>query len=500
MSFCKNCGAENNPGSKFCFKCGTPIEQPSQQIYSDVPQGDFSSVPQGGQMQQNYNGMPQMPNYGMPQGMPVQQKVKKPVNKKLIGIIIAVVVVVIAIIVAAVIIIKNVQHKREIERKTVNLEEYIEVTFSGYDTMGTADAQINYDDFYEAVIKAMGKEVRSASSNVVAKAQSVYYTTSVNLDNYSELSNGDKVTVDIKYDEEVIDDADIIISFEPYEVEVEGLEEVREVDIFDYAEVTFSGMDGSAHVSVNNTATEEGLNSVWFDISDNSWELSIGDTVTVTVGDYYEEMLLENYGIKLASLSKEYTMTEDDVDQYIYQLSDISDELMDTLKASALDEIEDQYSYSSGLELSDTEYYGSYLVYDDESRYGGNILYIIYTATLTVDDEDVEPMTVYIPVQLDSIIRRADGTQEADDTWYYVCGYTYIENTWLSFEGYDSEETMFKELIADDVDSYGYKYEISEGLTDYSQSSDDANTENETEPAEDETADDKTSEDETSEE
>ena len=28
MPFCKNCGAENNAGSKFCFKCGSPLETP----------------------------------------------------------------------------------------------------------------------------------------------------------------------------------------------------------------------------------------------------------------------------------------------------------------------------------------------------------------------------------------------------------------------------------------------------------------------------------------
>ena len=517
MPFCKNCGAENNSGSKFCVRCGAPIEQPQADVNSapqmEQPQADFNSVPQGDvysapQMEQPQNGFNSIPqgnqpqyNYGAPQGMPVQPKEKKPVNKKLIIIIAVAAVVVIALIVAAIIIVKNVKEKKEIERKTIKLEEYIEVTFEGYDTLGTASVKINYDEFYDATLKAMGKSEKTATVKVLERAQEACGSVYVSLDKTYDLSNGDEVEVDADYDKIKIKEADVIIDFDPYKVEVEGLDELEVIDIFDYVEVTYSGFDGSANVSVSNVATRDELKSVWFSTS-TSYNLSIGDTFTVSVDSYYEDTLLTNYGIKLKSNSKDYTVTENDVDRYIKKLSDISDELMETLKEDALDEIDDEYYYSSD-KLSEIEYYGSYLVYtgDDYDGYDTNSIYVIYTAKLTPYDDDLKPMKIYVPVKINSLVQRADGTQEYTDSWLSVSGYTYIKDTWHSFDGYDSEKTMFESIVKSCVKDYDYDYELSEGLKDYLGDDEDETVEDETtddEESEDEKSEDETTEDEES--
>lgn len=521
MPFCKNCGAENNAGSKFCFKCGSPLEVP-QADFNNAPQGDFNSIPQGepqadfnsvpqGAPQADFNNMPQggfqpdytaaqgQMNYGAPNGYamppqgapvpPVQPKEKKPVNKKLIITIAIAVVVAIIAAVAAIVIVKNVKHKKEIERKTIELKDYIEVDFDGYDTMGTAKVELNYDDFYEATIKAMGKTESSASDRVKLKASLVYYGISLTVDKSSELSNGDTITIDASIDKDAVNSADVIIKFDSYDVEVEGLDKVTEVDIFDDVTLKFRGLDGDASVDVENTSSDSHIKDLWISASP-SYNLSVGDEITLSIDDYYQTYYLENYGIKIKETTKKYTVTKDDVDTYITKVEDISDDLMSTIKDNALEEIKSSYSYSSH-KLSKIEYVGSYLVYTKEDYTANtyNEFYAVYTATITFKDDDLKPETIYLPVKMGSLVNHADGTQEINTSWYDLKGYTYIEGSWTSFYGYDDQKAMFDELITDVIGEYdGYTYEVSGDLEDYgtSDAKDDKKADDET------TADDET--------
>ena len=522
MPFCKNCGAENNAGSKFCFKCGSPLETPQAADINNAPQGDINNIPQGepqadfnnipqGQSQPDFNGVPQgqpqpdfngvpqgqmnygAPNgYAMPQGAPVppvQPKEKKPVNKKLIIIIAVAVAVAIIAAVAAIIIVKNVKHKKEIERKTIDLKSYIEVEFDGYDTMGTAKVELNYDDFYAAALKAMGKTEKSASDRAKGKAVGLYDGISLTVDKSSELSNGDTITIDADYDEDKVEAADVIIKFDSYEVEVEGLDSVKEVDIFDSVELKFSGLDGNASVDVENTSKDSHVKDLWISASP-SYNLSVGDEITLSIDEYYQTFYLENYGIKIKETTKEYTVTKDDVDTYITKIEDINDDMMATVKDNAVEEIKSSYSYSSN-KLSNIEYAGAYLVYtkEDYKAKTYNELYAVYTATITFNDKDLKPATIYLPVKMGSVINRSDGKQELDTSWFSLKGYSNVEDSWTSFYGYGDQKTMFDELISEVVGEYdGYTYEVSGSLEDYgsSDAKDDKKSEEET-TAEDET-------------
>ena len=546
MPFCKNCGAENNAGSKFCFKCGSPLETPQAADINNAPQGDINNIPQGepqadfnnipqGQTQPDFNGVPQgqpqpdfngvpqgqpqpdfngvpqgqpqpdfngvpqgqmnygAPNgYAMPQGAPVppvQPKEKKPVNKKLIIIIAVAVAVAIIAAVAAIIIVKNVKHKKEIERKTIDLKSYIEVEFDGYDTMGTAKVELNYDDFYAATLKAMGKTEKSASDRAKGKALDLYEEISLTVDKSSELSNGDTITIDADYDEDKVKEANVIIKFDSYEVEVEGLDSVKEVDIFDSVELKFSGLDGDASVDVKNTSKDSHVKDLWISASP-SYNLSVGDEITLSIDEYYQTFYLENYGIKIKETTKEYTVTKDDVDTYITKIEDINDEMMATVKDNAVEEIKSSYSYSSN-KLSNIEYAGAYLVYTKEDYKANtyNELYAVYTATITFNDKDLKPATIYLPVKMGSVINRSDGKQELNTSWFSLKGYSNVEDSWTSFYGYGDQKTMFEELISEVVGEYdGYTYEVSGDLEDYgsSDAKDDKKPEEET-TTEDET-------------
>ena len=349
--------------------------------------------------------------------------------------------------------------------------------------MGTAKVELNYDDFYAATLKAMGKTEKSASDRIKNKASAVYYAISLTVDKSSELSNGDTITIDADYDEDKVEAADVIIKFDSYEVEVEDLESVKEVDIFDSVELKFIGLDGNASVDVENTSKDSHVKDLWISASP-SYNLSVGDEITLSIDEYYQTFYLENYGIKIKETTKEYTVTKDDVDTYITKIEDINDDMMATVKDNAVEEIKSSYSYSSN-KLSNIEYAGAYLVYtkEDYKAKTYNELYAVYTATITFNDKDLKPATIYLPVKMGSVINRSDGKQELDTSWFSLKGYSNVEDSWTSFYGYGDQKTMFDELISEVEGEYdGYTYEVSGSLEDYgsSDAKDDKKSEEET--------------------
>ena len=143
MSKCSNCGAELPENMKFCTTCGAKVEE--QVVAAPVQEQPVEPV-----QEQPANSV-----YSMP-AQPVNEvaKEKKPINKKLFMIIGAAVLALIVIIVVAVVVSNIVKNKKAIEAKTIKFEEdFLEVTFEGYDTLGTAKVQINRDEFKKTAYK-----------------------------------------------------------------------------------------------------------------------------------------------------------------------------------------------------------------------------------------------------------------------------------------------------------------------------------------------------------
>lgn len=44
MNFCKNCGAQNDPGVRFCQKCGSPMA-PTAPTAPTAPMGSYTTAP-----------------------------------------------------------------------------------------------------------------------------------------------------------------------------------------------------------------------------------------------------------------------------------------------------------------------------------------------------------------------------------------------------------------------------------------------------------------------
>ena len=466
-------------------------EQPQQgQFQSQPQQGQFQSQPQQGQFQGRpqqgqFQGQPQQgqfqgrpqqgqfqgqPQQGQFQGQPQQARPpKKPfkMTKQLWALLIAVIAVVVVAIVALVVV-KN-------QKKKVNINDYISVEYNGYETAGTAYVDFDETGFSEAVIKAQGKKLKNVKSlddldwsdltDLMGSSNwDLIDSITFDVKPDSDLSNGDVVTVTASWNEDYEKKAGVKILSKEQEFTVEGLEEVKEVDPFEDIEVTFSGTPPYVYPDWTNNSDDDYLRYLWFNFEDYD-SLDVGDTVTLTV-DESEENALAN-GYKFTQTSKEYTVSG--VDSYVTSAADISADNLDSMKNEATDALDAYFANNNSyIGNSGFSYEGSYyLVAKNSDTWGDtNVLYLVFSTTVTSAENAFEPTVVYFPVKYTNIMALSDGSQNFN-TYGDIEGYTDLEydDGWDNVEGYTDGAQMFNDLVV--TQKVDYTYEVTDNLTQF---------------------------------
>ena len=456
--------------------------QPQQgQFQSQPQQGQFQGQPQQGQFQGQpqqgqFQGRPQQgqfqgrPQQGQFQGQPQQARPpKKPfkMTKQLWALLIAVIAVVVVAIVALVVV-KN-------QKKKVNINDYISVEYNGYETAGTAYVDFDETGFSEAVIKAQGKKLKNVKSlddldwsdltDLMGSSNwDLIDSITFDVKPDSDLSNGDMVTVTASWNEDYEKKAGVKILSKEQEFTVEGLEEVKEVDPFEDIEVTFSGTPPYVYPNWTNNSDDDYLRYLWFNFEDYD-SLDVGDTVTLTV-DESEENALAN-GYKFTQTSKEYIVSG--VDSYVTSAADISADNLDSMKNEATDVLDAYFANNNSyIGNSGFSYEGSYyLVAKNSDTWGDtNVLYLVFSTTVTSAENAFEPTVVYFPVKYTNIMALSDGSQSFN-TYGDIEGYTDLEydDGWYNVDGYTDGAQMFNDLVV--TQKVDYTYEVTDNLTQF---------------------------------
>ncbi len=162
--------------------------------------------------------------------------------------------------VAGILVMNGIRHKQINKSKTIDVNRYIELDVNGYNGQGKAEINLNYAEFYDAVFNAVGGSKANGSRKYEYKttASNICRTVSFVVTPDSGLSNGDKVKVEMLYDEDVLKDTGIVLEFKSLEKNVSGLKDAKKVDIFQYLEMTFNGRSGSVWVSAKTTQRKKG--------------------------------------------------------------------------------------------------------------------------------------------------------------------------------------------------------------------------------------------------
>ncbi len=262
--------------------------------------------------------------------------------------------------------------------QTIDISQYINVTFDGLDGSGTANiSRNNLDSAIEKIL--LGDDEEEWDFAKLNSIDIVEDSIKLTLDNDSELSNGDVVTLKISADEKKVKENGIkLTGMNDITFAVSGLKEITEIDPFDpqYFNVEsgegvyieFTGISPNADIQIRNTLPDSNPLSKVSYVVDKSYSYNIKKGQTITITAYPDESFEED-GIILTEESAEVTCEK--VDEYIKSVSDIDDETMQKIVKQCND------LYTSKFETYSNEYD---LAFKDSE---GNNIYRGYMDSIT---------------------------------------------------------------------------------------------------------------------
>ena len=449
--FCPKCGTKIEDGGKFCPSCGTLVTgNPVTPVQTDAPaaEGTYSAQAPVTPVQQ--------------EGAPNKEKKPKDPNKKsifknkffYIGIASALA------ILAVVLILVN-------QPKKFNIEKYIKVTYSGVDGYGKASVRLDKNalknDIYNKVFKkksSTDSAVSAIQSYFGSTAQAKQIITAINSieldvqDSTTGLKNGDKIVVNIKYNNNLAKIAKIKFKGKKYTSKVTGLKEVESLDVFAGLKVTFKGMAPNGYVDISYSGDSR-IHSYDFSVEEYS-SLKNGDTITVKFKLSDENTAIEGY----VATEKEKTYTVDGLDEMMNDVSDFGG-FMNTIKGDALNELNSYFEKLDKEEyaVSKTDYQGYSFITNKDDSIAGNRLYVVFSAVITKNSDDYSPVLVYFPV-LFSNIKKENGEMKyknIDGIFGSSAIYSDNSSSYFTIKGYSNPTAAYKKLVKDYESSYNVK-------------------------------------------
>ncbi|MCD7949079.1 MAG: zinc ribbon domain-containing protein [Erysipelotrichaceae bacterium] len=421
---CPNCGKEIADGSKFCGFCGYQLSE------EEIKQGSSNGAK---------NVLNNITN------------VIKNTDKKILGIAALVVCLVIGVVVFF-----------TTRKPTINLKDYVTVEISGADGYGRANVDFDYDQFEIDVLDAAGlsdvyytyynydyddlqyvlsSEEYTKLYNLVYAYESVDYDVDVT----SGLSNGDVVTVTFTYNNDLAANAGFKFKGSDIKTTVSDLGELEAIDPFEGVTIDYQGVSPYLTATVNTDGANDVVsNYVGFSLS-QSREITLGDTITLSITNYDEEDFANDYGVTFTTLSKDYVC--EDASYYTKAASEITDTFLSDAKAIVEESLSDGLNLNTSstntkayVSTENVTYVGYYFLYlDDFADYSTyrdreyNFLYLVYSATVKSSDDSFDDMDVYFLVGPSNITTNqstgeisatleAGNLMESDSLWIF--GYT----------------------------------------------------------------------------
>lgn len=210
-------------------------------------------------------------------------------------------------------------------KTTIDLKDVTHITLTGFDGEGVLTANIDVDEKYGAF----------------------YETVSVDFSKSSGLTNGDEVTISFNYDKAVAKTYNLKVKANDMHYTVNGLVRATPVsqnDIFEGLDINFEGIAplATASLDISNTKFKD---VVTYEIIDEKEYYDAGEIIKVRA--VFDEADLEELTYK-ATVPSEECIKEfivEDVDRYITDTDQITDEMMASLKKEALTLFTDANEY-----------------------------------------------------------------------------------------------------------------------------------------------------------
>lgn len=305
----------------------------------------------------------------------------------------------------------------------INLENYVTFTQSGYDGYGSAEVEFDelrlYSDIYRATSKENNSENMGFDSlndllNLAGLFDSynvINNSISVRLDNDSNLSNGDTVTAEICYDNDLAKEYKIEFTGESVSKIIDSLEPIREIDPFDYVTVKFSGISTKGNVEV----TANGIYVDDFSITGSvDGNLKNGDVITVSIINSKDTA---QFGYTYNCMEKTYTVNG--LREYLQSMDDLPDselavflEKSENYVISEINRLKKKLTnYDADYEFSGYTFVNDLNVLDSKNE---NVLFIFYTSKVNFSHYLYNAQCNYV-VKFEDIYRIDGGELNYED-------------------------------------------------------------------------------------
>ena len=491
---CRVCGSNNEDGSKFCWNCGNKLTEQSETRSSSVNQPGIQQ--NSGDVQHNQVGTPpkqvRMPQRQVPPGgfdwengkkmaeerlqkgkniadgcvgqlkrvaenQTITDKLKK-ISKKTWGIIGACVALVLVLLIVI-----------ALHKPTVNLNDYLKVTYGGYDGGGVAYTEIDWNSMKEDFENKISYKRGMAQTGGMTPIDIIMEYTNANIEGKNEkLSNGDKVSYTWKVDKDAI--AKLIkckIKYSDGSKKVSGLKEMELFDPFKNLKVTFSGVEpnGEADIEYNGDMLSE------YDFTcDKTSGLKNGDKIKISLTEdagYY----VDQYNKAPSVLEKEYKVKN--LGKYLSKIKEVDTDGMNSARAKAQKSISDMVDYwSEDVTLDKVSYAGDYLqVAKDSDDYTKNYYGVIYqiNAHIQPDGGQRKDVVSYYSMKFENVIVGGDGKCEIDLDEYDVPYDDFsvevtsgdLSSGSYSFDGYHTLEELKKNYVDEVADEFDCEWDVS---------------------------------------
>lgn len=448
--FCPKCGKQIPDNAAFCPECGASFAAQNSETVevNNVSQAAPAAEP---------TPAPQAAPAAEPTPAPAKKEKKKKKGK---GAIIAIILIVLAIIIGAFIliagIITTILLVNNSKTVAVNPENYVSISFYGYDTLGHAtasfdesafvydyaDLKLRKNKFKNYLVENEGMsedQAKAVVSNLddgdVAQLLCDYFLEG-SLDITDGLSNGDDVTYSFDGSKEDIENC-FKVTCDAYDIveSVFGLDEIVFFDPFENVEIYYGGKApcGTAEI------WDGGLQSLYYGSTltiDISNGLSNGDVVTVTYDiGCTEEEFVEKFDTLPNNYSKTYTV--EGLAAWVTDSSEVSEEMLEQFSDDVQNRLATSILENSLIGINETvEYEGFYFGASNEDidEEWSNVLVMVFKNHLHIDYKDGDDL-------------KTDREKEGDYYLYFVYENVSFDRDGKPVGTYKGLITNHKELV-----------------------------------------------------
>ncbi len=379
-----------------------------------------------------------------------------------------------------------------VNTKTIELNKYITIECSGYNTVGCAEVIFNKDQF----LLDYGKKIKFGDNSASQQFSKLYHFMGlspaegmlslfeINLSKNTNLKNGDNIVLLWKCNDEQVETYfNYDVKYQDIEYIVEGLDELEDFNPFDDYEFTFSGYSPQISLECRQKSANEMYNNIGFEVDmprllrDN--EKLVISMITNNGVDVYE--YFARYGLLPEAIEKELTATSDG--KYITSASELNGDFLEDLINQSKDkyisyihnELKNQHILCN---IDSIEYIGNLFLQSKEGKENDiqNKLITCFSimADLTYSDDwftkTVENIPWYFSVSYDDIVKLNEGTCIADifDGTFSdnvslkvdLSGGIYIRNA--KFIGLNSYDNIYNTCVSPNLEFYIYEDNLKE--------------------------------------